>query len=86
VDSSNSSETVVRLSGTCLPDRDFIINYKTTSAGTPGCTVVKDPDTGVYAAMISFIPEFLAPGEEVEDMEGSGEYLFVIDRSGSMHG
>lgn len=36
--------------------------------------------------MVSFLPLFLDPGEDEEDLEGSGEFIFVLDRSGSMSG
>jgi hypothetical protein len=36
--------------------------------------------------MLSFIPKFLEEGETEDDLEGSGEYIFILDRSGSMDG
>jgi hypothetical protein len=48
--------------------------------------VHKDPVTNEYAAMISFLPKFLEPGEDEFDLEGAGEFIFVLDPSGSMRG
>ena len=45
-----------------------------------------DPETQTYAAAVSLLPTFLEPGENPEDLEGSGEFIFVLDRSGSMEG
>jgi len=36
------------------------------------------------AGMISFIPQFLEEGEDEDDLEGIGEFIILIDRSGSM--
>jgi hypothetical protein len=68
------------------PNCEFVLKYQTDKSGLHGCTLMKDPATQEYAAMISFIPSFLDPGEEVDDLEGSGEYIFVLDCSGSMSG
>ena len=46
----------------------------------------RDPETGNYAAMVSFLPKFLEAGEDEEDLEGAGEFIFILDRSGSMSG
>ena len=35
--------------------------------------------------MISFIPSFLEEGEDEDDLEGLGEFIILIDRSGSMY-
>ena len=52
----------------------------------PGYLLNYDPETSTYAAAVSFLPTFLEPGEDEEDLEGSGEFIFVLDRSGSMRG
>jgi len=36
--------------------------------------------------MISFLPQFMGEGEDLEDLEGTGEFIFVLDRSASMSG
>ena len=40
------------------PNGDDVMNY-TTSAGKPNYLVNRDPETGNYAAMVSFLPKFL---------------------------
>ena len=68
------------------PGGDNAINYTTTSAGKPSYLVNRDPETGNYATMVSFLPKFLEQGEDEDDLEGSGEFIFVLDRSASMRG
>jgi uncharacterized protein with von Willebrand factor type A (vWA) domain len=36
--------------------------------------------------MLSFIPKLLEGDEIEEDLEGTGKYIFLLDRSGSMAG
>ena len=67
-----------------VPDRDFILSFITEDAFTPRA-MIEDWE-GKYTAMLSFIPKFLEREETIEDLEGSGEYILVIDRSGSMEG
>lgn len=67
-----------------VPDRDFILNFYTPDAFTPRAIVQQV--NGRYAAMLSFVPKFMENGETEDDLEGTGEFIFVLDRSGSMSG
>lgn len=67
-----------------VPDRDFILNFYTADAFTPRAIVQEV--NGQFAAMLSFVPKFMENGETEDDLEGTGEFIFVLDRSGSMSG
>ena len=60
---------------------DLFISYKTQNIYTPSCIVQKL--NSKYAAMLSFIP-LNDDGKDLDSIEGTGEYLFILDRSGSM--
>lgn len=58
------------------------VKFRTESTNFPSCILQKA--NGKCAAMMSFIPYSL---EDISlDLEGTGEFLFVLDRSGSMSG
>eukprot|EP00358_Blepharisma_japonicum_P000490 CAMPEP_0202947418 /NCGR_PEP_ID=MMETSP1395-20130829/11580_1 /ASSEMBLY_ACC=CAM_ASM_000871 /TAXON_ID=5961 /ORGANISM="Blepharisma japonicum, Strain Stock R1072" /LENGTH=752 /DNA_ID=CAMNT_0049648657 /DNA_START=120 /DNA_END=2378 /DNA_ORIENTATION=+ len=85
------SEDFLHLSGRFREGNDFIpdagieILYKTANSNVPLCTIQERK--GEYAAMLSFLPMYKQENEEIEDLQGQrGEFLFVIDRSGSMQG
>ncbi|CAG9313321.1 unnamed protein product [Blepharisma stoltei] len=85
------SENCLHLSGRFREGNDFIpdagikILYKTANSNFPLCAVQERK--GEYAAMLSFLPMYKQENEEIEDLQGQrGEFLFVIDRSGSMAG
>jgi uncharacterized protein with von Willebrand factor type A (vWA) domain len=42
--------------------------------------------SGKAIGMFSFVPKFLEEDEDEDDLEGLGEFIFVLDRSGSMSG
>ena len=69
-----------------LPNKDFRVMYETVDSMVPQVKVQFDPVSQDYAAMLSFIPPLLDPGEDVEDLIGTGEFLLLLDRSGSMQG
>ena len=63
-----------------IPTEEFWFKYR-ASVIAPSCLIQRLGDK--YAAMLSFIP-YCAPGESVEDLESTAEYLVILDRSGSM--
>jgi len=67
-------------------NKDFRVTYETADAMVPQVKVQYDPKTHEYAAMLAFLPPLLDPGEEVGDLTGAGEFLLLLDRSGSMQG
>lgn len=69
---------------TYVPDRDFILNFYTSDAHKPKAIFETQEDKVI--AMLSFIPKFIDEGESEEDIEGTGEYIILLDRSGSMSG
>ena len=64
------------------------MTYKTGSESVPHW-VMGTNEEGTTAAILSFMPEVLEPVAEedpTETEEPLGEYIFVLDRSGSMMG
>jgi hypothetical protein len=64
---------------------DFELTYKTEDVHAPQYLLGKGIDDNV-AGMFSFVPKFLDEDEDEDDLEGTGEFIFVLDRSRSMHG
>jgi len=62
---------------------ELTLKFKTEEAGKPTALLQRN-ETGQLAGMISFIPNFLEPDEDEDDLEGTGEFIILIDRSGSM--
>lgn len=79
---SNKQAVVNLVNRNEVPDCDLIILFKTEQFSTPSAILQKSAEFDGYAALISFYPSF---GEEADE-DGSGEYFFVLDCSGSMHG
>jgi len=73
-----------------IPDKDLIILYKTQDFEIPSVIIQKLPKNDCYAALLSFYPTFGEKkdkkGSEDIDMEVKGEYIFLLDCSGSMKG
>ena len=81
----------------CVPNKDFCFSYTTEDFQLPS-SVFGRTDAG-STAMLSFIPKFctlnlddaykasvLGKGFETDIEHGKGEYIFLLDRSGSMGG
>lgn len=66
-----------------LSGREIDVTFRTENSGTPSARVSRS-STGDMASMISFIPNFLEEGEDEDDLEGIGEFIILLDRSGSM--
>jgi len=67
-----------------LPNKDFEITFITEDMHTPRALV--SGQGGDHTAMLSFIPRILNDGETLDDVEVPGEYIILLDRSGSMTG
>jgi uncharacterized protein YegL len=66
------------------PEKDFILQFFTADMHVPrGVVQVVNHS---YIGMFSFIPRFLENGECPEDIEGCGDFIFLLDRSASMRG
>ncbi|KAM0788674.1 hypothetical protein ACM66B_002772 [Microbotryomycetes sp. NB124-2] len=61
-------------------DKDIVIAVKATGLDSPRCTLEQHANQGSAALRLTFVPKFeLSPLQEQE-------YLFLVDRSGSMGG
>jgi len=81
----------------CIPNKDFVFTYTTENYQLPNC-VFGRTDSG-SSAMLSFIPKFCTLSlddaykasvkgslMDTEIEHSKGEYIFLLDRSGSMEG
>lgn len=59
---------------------DFVVNVQAEGLGEPCCIAEKDDRRGSVAMQLSLIPKFHLPPI------ASQEYIFLVDRSGSMSG
>ena len=97
--SQNDSKTEQEfaMNNACLPNRDFVFSYTTEDHQFPS-TVLGRTDAG-STAVLSFVPKFCelsiddayrasVGGKVIETDIGNarGEYIFLLDRSGSMSG
>ena len=64
------------------PTEMIWVKFRTDFTNVPTCIVQQIGEK--YAAMMSFVP--FSMDEAAEDAEGTGEFLLVLDRSGSMSG
>ena len=82
-----TSISQTNLSGTIsapdfIPSQHFAFKYR---SGIVEPTCLLQQISGRYAAMLSFVP-YSNHNESIDDLESTAEYLFVLDRSGSMEG
>ncbi|MBN1426544.1 VWA domain-containing protein [Candidatus Fermentibacteria bacterium] len=82
VERPRKSRAVVRLSpNDRLPDKDFVLRYRTAGNATKTALMVDRGDKGDYFAL------FLQPPASLSDLPRMPrEMVFVLDCSGSMHG
>ncbi len=64
-----------------LPDHDFVLRFGTTGSSAPNLIIQKEATWDHYACLLTFAPAF-APTSDV----GIGEFIFLLDCSGSMDG
>ncbi len=65
-----------------VPDRDFVLKYQTEGINRPAVCIQQAKEFAPeYAALLTFCPP-----EVAAKSTGVGEYLFVLDCSGSMSG
>ena len=83
---SNRKAHVNLVNNNEVSNTDLIILYKTENFNTPSAILQKVPEYDCYAALISFCPGFGEGANEDVEINGSGEYIFVLDCSGSMSG
>jgi uncharacterized protein YegL len=82
---NRTKATVTLAQGTSYkPDRNFILTFYTNEAYKP--KAIREDSDGEFTSMLSFIPKFKEQNETEDDLEGSGEFIFILDRSGSMEG
>lgn len=73
-------------------DTDLIILFKTENPDTPSVRLQKLPEDDYYATLVSFYPTFNQSTSINKDsvneteVNGSGEFIFLLDCSGSMSG
>ena len=69
-----------------VPERDVEIQWETIYAGSPVTRVQYNPASNRYSAMVGFIPAVISSGEVADEVTGMGEFIYILDRSGSMAG
>ena len=65
--------------------QDIQMAFQTEETIKPVIRVQKSP-LGEYVGALSFIPPLLAADQSIADIEGRGDFVLIIDRSGSMEG
>mmetsp|Transcript_32810 Transcript_32810/g.57192 ORF Transcript_32810/g.57192 Transcript_32810/m.57192 type:complete len:894 (-) Transcript_32810:1736-4417(-) len=67
-----------------LPATDIKLEYTAVDFSTPYTLVQKDLKTGDFGLHFSFQPKISTP--DLEDFDPTGEFILLLDRSGSMSG
>lgn len=71
----------VKLRSSVFLRQDFVLQYEADGLGEPRCFVERDAaGNGTLALQLTLIPRFSLPPTTAQ------EYLFLVDRSGSMEG
>lgn len=92
-----ATESVFVLEKACIPNKDFVFSYTTEEYQLPNYVFGRTDHSS--SAMLSFIPKFCSMSIndaymasvkgtpfEAEIESAKGEYIFLLDRSGSMGG
>lgn len=80
-----AADVTLETTGAQLPNKDFFLRYKTENIEEPRVTIQKsDSFPSQCAAAVTFLPslEVSATGDSL----AAGEYIFLLDKSGSMAG
>ena len=67
-------------------DKELQVLFTTSTDAVPAVQTEYNPVTGEYVGMLSFIPRLLEAGQDPSDCESTGDFILVLDRSGSMQG
>ncbi|KAF8990699.1 VIT-domain-containing protein [Hymenopellis radicata] len=70
----------VNLTSESALDRDFVLTIKSAGLDAPRCIAELHPKHDTIGMALSFVPRFSLPDVK------SQEFIFLVDRSGSMHG
>ena len=65
---------------------DFCVEFHTSEYFQPNLQTQFDSASGEYMGMLSFIPPLQSPDQASSPSDAPGEYILIIDRSGSMYG
>lgn len=69
-----------------IPNKDFELLYSKKNMHIAQNILYYNPSTESYLAKFSFVPDFNDVKSETKESLQKGEYIFLIDRSGSMYG
>ena len=81
--SDDKSSATGQINLALTPENSLSVTYKSSNMHTPTCIAQHKGEK--FAAMISFIP-LNTDGHNPDYLEGTGEFIFILDRSGSMNG
>jgi len=80
---SSSSSAAVNITDEDPQERDLVIYITTESAHEPQVYIESSPQYNTTALMISIVPDI---PQNLLNTDMKTEFIFIIDRSGSMHG
>jgi len=82
-DGDNSGNALIKVTDPDIQKQDLAVLITTTTSFEPLVYIESSPDYGSTAIMLSIVPEI---SQEILDIQTKSEYIFIIDRSGSMSG
>jgi hypothetical protein len=83
-DQQSKKAVVLRSSAKSFPYEDVEISYSTDDPSAPYSILQRDPRTGALGLHFTFQPPVAEA--DLEDFDPSGEFILLLDRSGSMNG
>jgi hypothetical protein len=75
---------VLKAGGPEMPKKDLCLSYTTAEVSAPFSLLQRDPTSGCLGLHFSFQPPAVSAG--LEEFDPSGEFVLLLDRSGSMKG